>query len=125
STGAGGGPITTTVATESHRLQDVHGQLVRIIRWGGLKSNPDRYAELLSRHRSPEAEKLIKQVFGEFAHWQRASGKGVRKLRAKSGQPYHDAIERFVGGLLRARADTTTSGRIYRATGKNHLKDEP
>jgi hypothetical protein len=106
-------------------LQEAHGQLVSIITWRGLKSNPDRYAALLSRHRSPAAENLIKQVFGEFAHWQRESGKRVRKLRAKSGQAYHDAIERFVGGLLRARADTTTSGRIYHAIGKTTFDDVP
>jgi hypothetical protein len=37
----------------------------------------------------------------------------VRKFCAKSGQTYHDAIERFVGDPLRARAASdNTTGRI-------------
>ena len=112
-------PMTTTVAAESHdsvdddtkspsitRLQDVHGQLISIIKWRGLKPKANRYAALLRRPRSQAAIVLTGQVFGEFAHWQRASGR-VRKLRAKSGQPYHEAVERFVGDLLLAKVTPT------------------
>jgi hypothetical protein len=67
---------------------------------------------------------LIRQVFGELAHWQRTTGKRVRKFRAKSGQTYHDAIERFVGDLLRARAGDNGSGRIYRSIGKTSFEDD-
>ena len=67
-----------------------------------MLDRPDRYAALLSRCRSSEAVNLIRQVFGELAHWQRATGKRLRKLRAKSGQTYHEAIE-TVRGRLAAR----------------------
>jgi hypothetical protein len=64
-------------------------------------------------------------VFGELAHWQRATGKRVRKFRAKSGQTYHDAIERFVGDLLRARAAKNASGRIFHQLGSTTFDDVP
>lgn len=48
----------------------------------------------------------------------------MRKFRAKSGQTYHDAIERFVGDLLRARAGDNGSGRIYRSIGKTSFEDD-
>jgi hypothetical protein len=90
-----------------------------------MLDRPDRYAALLSRCRSSEARILIDQVFGEVAAWQRRSGKRVRKFRAKSGQTYHVAIERFVGDLLRARGDNKSSGRIYHATGATTFDDVP
>jgi hypothetical protein len=91
----------------------------------GPKEPEDRYAALLSRCHSSEAEGLIHQVFGELAHWQRASGKRVRQFRAKRGQTYHEAIERFVGDLLRAQDYSNASGRIYHATGKTSFDDDP
>ena len=36
-----------------------------------------------------------------------------------------DALMRFVGDLLRARAGTETTGRIYRPTGKGDFSDAP
>jgi hypothetical protein len=36
-----------------------------------------------------------------------------------------DAIERFVGDLLRARADNNASGRVYHALGKTAFEDDP
>jgi hypothetical protein len=36
-----------------------------------------------------------------------------------------DALMRFVGDLLRARAGTDTTGRIYRPTGKGDFSDAP
>jgi hypothetical protein len=54
---------------------------------------PDRYAALLSRARTIEAQTLIRSVFGSFTHWQRESGARVRKVRAT----YYLAMERFVG----------------------------
>ena len=49
----------------------------------------------------------------------------MRQFRAKRGQAYHEAIERFVGDLLRARADNNASGRIYHAMGKTSFDDDP
>ena len=91
----------------------------------GTKEPEDRYAALLSRSRSSQAEGLIHQVFGELAHWQRASERRFRQFRAKRGQAYHEAIERFVGDLLRARADNSASGLIFHALGKTSFDDDP
>jgi hypothetical protein len=93
-------------------LPEVRDTLISVIKARAeTLDRPDRYAALLSRCRSSAAQTLIRQVFGELAHWQRTTGKRVRKFRAKSGQPYHIAIERFVGDLLRASGDNNTSGR--------------
>jgi hypothetical protein len=103
-------------------LLEVRAQIISLI---AARGRDDRYAALLSRCRSSPAQTLIRQVFGEFAHWQRATGKRVRKFRAKSGQAYHDAIERFVGDLLRARAAKNATGRIFHALGSTTFDDVP
>jgi hypothetical protein len=122
--------VTTTVegtpenggSEPSTALPEARAQIIRLIAARGRK---DRYAALLSRCRTSAACILIEQVFGEVAAWQRRSGKRVRKFRAKSGQTYHVAIERFVGDLLRARGDNKSSGRIYHATGATTFDDVP
>jgi hypothetical protein len=81
---------------------------------------PDRYAALLSRCRSSEAANLVRQVFDDLAAWQRQSDKRLRKP-----ETYHEAIERFVGDLLRASGDNNTSGRIYHAIGARTFDDVP
>jgi hypothetical protein len=74
------------------------------------KAPEDRYAALHSRYRTTAARDLVRQVFGQIAHWRSASGgKRVRQFRAKRGQAYHEAIERFVGDLLRAQGDSNAS----------------
>jgi hypothetical protein len=85
----------------------------------------DRYAALLSRARTTEAQTLVRSVFGSFAYWQRNTGKRVRKYGEKTGKTYHDAIERFIGDLLRAKGDTKSSGRIFHATGATTFDDVP
>jgi hypothetical protein len=84
----------------------------------------DRYAALLSRCRTSAARQMTFQLHANIAEWEQRSGKRVRRRLARTGV-YVDAIERFAGDLLRSRADSNTSGRVYRATGKNHFKDEP
>jgi hypothetical protein len=38
---------------------------------------------------------------------------------------YVDAIERFVGDLLHAKADSNSRGRVYRSIGKTSFEDDP
>jgi hypothetical protein len=85
----------------------------------------DRYAALLSRALTTEAQTLVRSVFGSFAYWQRHTGKRVRKYGEKTGKTYHDAIERFIGDLLRAKGDNRSSGRIFHATGATTFHDVP
>jgi hypothetical protein len=85
----------------------------------------DRYAALLSRCRTRAAHELIYQVFREAADWQQNSGRRVRKFRSRSGSKFMDALERFVGDLLRARAAKNASGRIFHQLGSTTFDDVP
>lgn len=85
----------------------------------------DRYAALLSRCRSSPARKLTFDLYNEIADWEQKTKRRVRRRRARSGVVFVDAIERFVGDLLRARGDSKASGLIYHATGKTSFDDDP
>jgi hypothetical protein len=85
----------------------------------------DRYADLRSRWRTNAAEELIYQVYHDIADHERKIGSRVRGRRARTGVKFVDALMRFVGDLLRARAGTNATGRIYRPTGKNDFSDAP
>jgi len=43
----------------------------------------------------------------------------------RSGVRYVDALERFVGDLLRVRADTTAPALVHRAVGSSSFKHDP
>jgi hypothetical protein len=107
------------------RLVDLLEKRAEMLAPVSTKEPEDRYAALLSRGRTSAARDLVRQVFGEITHWQRESGRRVRKYRAKSGSAFHDAVERIIGDLLRARADNNASGRIYHAMGKTSFDDDP
>jgi hypothetical protein len=75
----------------------------------------DRYAELCSRCRTPSAGELIARICTDIEHHEQSVGRRVRKRRERSGAKFSEALERFVGDLLRARAGTNTTGRIFRS----------
>jgi len=85
----------------------------------------DRYADLRSQARTQAATDLIWQIYKDIAEHERASGRRVRGRRARSGVRFEDALERFVGDLLRARTGTNATGRLYRALGKSSFGDAP
>jgi len=85
----------------------------------------DRYADLRSQARTQAASDLISQVYKDIVEHERAGGRRVRWRRARSGVKFEDAVVRFVGDLLRARTGTSTTGRIYRPTGKSDFNDAP
>jgi hypothetical protein len=85
----------------------------------------DRYADLRSQARTQAATDLIWQVYKDIAEHERASGSRVRGRRARSGVRFVDALERFLGDLLRARTGTNSTGRVYRALGKSSFGDAP
>jgi hypothetical protein len=84
---------------------------------------PDRYAALLSRCQT-SARELTFALCNEITDWQLRTGKR-RGRRYKTGVVFVDAIERFVGDLLRAKADKNCSGRIYHALGRDDFDDVP
>jgi hypothetical protein len=85
----------------------------------------DRYADLRSQARTRAGTDLIRQVYRDIAEHEQTSGSRVRERRARSGARFEDAVERFVGDLLRARSGANPTGRIYRPTGKSDFSDAP
>jgi hypothetical protein len=85
----------------------------------------DRYAELRSRCRTPSASELIARICADIEHHEQSVGRRVRKRRERSGAKFSEALERFVGDLLRARVGTVTTGRIFRSVGKSSFDDAP
>jgi hypothetical protein len=113
-----GEEVTTTQPT----LAEARAALLSIL---ATRVRKDRYAALLSRTRSSQARDLIQQLFDEVTLWQAASGKRARKLREADAKSYHDALERLVGDLLRARAAKHATGRIFHALGRMTFGDVP
>jgi hypothetical protein len=85
----------------------------------------DRYADLRSQARTRAAWDLISQVYWGIAEHEQTSGRRVLRRRARTGAKLDDAIQRFVGDLLRARTGTNATGRIYRPTGNSQFSDVP
>ena len=85
----------------------------------------DRFADLRSKARTPAAHQLIVRIRDDLEDLERRSGSRVRKRRVKSGAKFLEAIERFVGDLLRVRADTIAPALIYRPIGKSDFDHEP
>jgi hypothetical protein len=61
----------------------------------------------------------------DITAWEQQSGKRVYERRSRSGEIFSNAVERFVGDLLRAKADKNASGRVYRSIGKTSFEDDP
>jgi hypothetical protein len=85
----------------------------------------DRYADLRSHWRTDPAHTLIHRIYWDVVGQEQKTGSRVRKRKVRSGVRFMDALMRFVGDLLRARAGTDTTGRIYRPTGKGDFSDAP
>ena len=85
----------------------------------------ERYADLRSKARTPAAHQLIDRIRDDLEELERQSRKRARKRREKSGAKFLEAIERFVGDLLRVRAGTTAPALIYRSIGKSDFDHEP
>jgi hypothetical protein len=118
---------TEDSSATAHALQaamtKVHSRIIGLITaWSQTK---ERYADLRSRARTPEARRLITRIRDDIEELERKLGSRVRKRREKSGEKLVDAIERFVGDLLRVRAGTTTPARMFRSTGKTSFERDP
>jgi hypothetical protein len=103
-------------------LAEARAKIINLI---AARGREDRYAALLSMCQTSAARDMTFRLHTGIADWEQRSGKRVRRRLARVGVRYVEAIERFVGDLLRARADRNSSGRIFRATGKDHFKNEP
>ena len=85
----------------------------------------ERYADLRSKARTSSARELVFGIYPEIQELEQKTGSRVRKRRVQSGARFVDALERFVGDLLRVKAGTSGPARIYRAVGKSSFKYDP
>ena len=104
-------------------LLDVRSKIVSLIRAWSQPS--ERYADLRSRARTPQALELIARIREGIEDLEQKGTKRVRRRREKSGVKFSEAIERFVGDLLRARANKLGPALVYRSTGKSRFKHDP
>jgi hypothetical protein len=85
----------------------------------------DRYAEFRSRTRTPAATELIAGLCTDIEQHEQTTATRVRKRRDRSSARFTEALERFVGDLLRARTGANATGRVYRPVGKTSFSDAP
>jgi hypothetical protein len=85
----------------------------------------DTYAFLHSRSRTSEARQLISEVYDSITEWEAQTGARSYKRRARSANTFVNALERVVGDLLRAKADPSRSGRLFRPIGRDRFKYDP
>jgi hypothetical protein len=97
----------------------------KIISLIAARGREDRYATLLSWWRTAAAHELIYRLYHDIADWEKKSGKRVRWRLGGRGPVFISALCRFVGDLLRARADRNASGRIYHSLGKTKFEGAP
>jgi hypothetical protein len=83
------------------------------------------YAALLSQARTSSARELIFSIYHHITKHEQKTGNRVRRRRARSGVKFADALERFVGDLLRAKAGTTGPALVYRSVGKSSFANDP
>jgi hypothetical protein len=112
-----------SLKTATQALDKLRDKIMALFRaWGRAK---ERYADLHSRARTPAAYQLIAHIRDNLGELERRGSKRLRNRRAKSGAKFLDAIERFVGDLLNARAGTTAPALIYHAVGKTSFTHDP
>jgi hypothetical protein len=112
------------LSNEQHVRELARAKIVELIAARAPETS-DRYAELRSRSRTPSASELIARICTDIEHHEQSIGSRVRKRRERSGAKFSEALERFVGDLLRARGGTNTTGRIFRSVGKSSFGDAP
>jgi hypothetical protein len=105
-------------------LATERAKLVQLI---GLRAPDklDRYADFRSRGNTGSAHKLIMRLHYDIREHEQNAGSRVREMGVRTATKFTLALDRFVGDLLRARAGTNATGRIYRPTGKVDFSDTP
>jgi hypothetical protein len=114
----------TAAEIVSAALLRLHAKLIGFIA-ARAPETYDRYADLRSRSRTTSARDLILRLREDIEHLEQKTGQRVRKRRAQSGAKFTEALERFTGDLLRARAGEIATGRIFHAIGKSSFTNDP
>jgi hypothetical protein len=98
-------------------------RVIELIRtWSQPK---ERYAALLSQARTSSAHDLIFSIYHDITKHEQKAGNRVRNRRARTRVKFADALERFVGDLLRAKAGATAPALLYRSVGKTSFTHDP
>jgi hypothetical protein len=99
----------------------VHVRIIKLIKaWSQTK---ERYADLRSRARTAVAHQLISRIRDDQEEQKDHKRKYLRRTRSRA--KFDEAIERFIGDLLRARAGTAAPVRIFRSLGKSTFNHAP
>lgn len=104
--------LSTTITT-------VHAKIVSLVRARGQAR--ERYAGLRNRARTQAAHDLIEHIRAQLEDLEQT--KRTNKRRAASRAKLVNAVERFVGDLLRVRAGSTTPASIHRVVGRSEFGD--
>jgi hypothetical protein len=103
----------------SATITTVHNKIVSLLSARGQAR--ERYAGLRNRAGTQAAHDLIEHVCAQLEDLEQ--GKRTNKRRAASRAKLVNAVERFVGDLLRVRAGSTTLANIYRVVGSSEFGD--
>jgi hypothetical protein len=113
------GNSNVTVQTLSDAIRTVHANIVALLAARGQAR--EHYAALRNRARTQAAHDLIARIREDMEQLEQREGKRLYKRRAVSGAKLADAIERFVGDLLRVRAGATGLANVYRVIGRSEF----
>jgi hypothetical protein len=90
------------------------------------RSRPKQHwADLRSRARTQVAHELIAHIRKKLEQLEQRANSRHRKRRERTGAKFSDAIERFVGDLLRARRGTNAPALLFRSIGKSSFDQDP
>lgn len=123
--------LNAETQTDAHGVQTVdtaktavQTEIIRLVRaWS--QQPKERWADLRSRARTHAARELIAHIRSDLEDLEQKANRRTRKRRELSGAKFSGAIERFVGDLLRVRADTTAPALIFRSIGKSNFDHDP
>ena len=102
-------------------IRTVHRRIVASLTARG--QTRERYAALRNRARTQDAHDLIARIRDDLEQLEARENKRAYKRRATSQAKLTDAIERFVGDLLRVKAGTSMPAKIYRVIGRSEFGD--
>jgi hypothetical protein len=112
---------TAAAQTLGAAIITVHARIVALLAARGHAR--EHYAALRNRARTQAAHDLIARVRDDMEELEQREGRRTYKRRAVSGAKFVDAIERFVGDLLRVRAGTVGLSNLYRVIGRSEFAD--
>ena len=102
-------------------IRTVHRRIVASLTARGQAR--ERYAALRNRARTQDAHDLIARIRDDMEQLEARENKRTYKRREAGKAKLTNAIERFVGDLLRVRAGTMAPSNVYRVVGRSEFDD--